>query len=140
MGTALSTFGLLIGSLFVGIMSSVAANRIGSKNWSQAKIFTGVSMGTGITIVLLTLFILIKSHMGGGMVTSIVEEMAFGVMLSFIFLMMCMIGVTVLNGIALSGELSDKPENTRAYGMSIGAAVLSFGSFIVSLFIIIFLL
>lgn len=140
MGTALSTFILLTGSLVTGVTSSIAANRVSNKKWSQAKLYTGLSMGLQIALVLMTLFILVKSHIGAGEITGVIESMAFGVMFSFIFLMLCMTGSAVLNGVALVGEMSDNPEKSNAFRMSVGAAIINFGSFVLSLFIIIFLL
>jgi hypothetical protein len=137
MGTVLSTFVLLIGSLATGVLSSVAANYSREKNWEKAKMFSGFSMGLAIALILLTLFIVVKSHTGAGEVTSVIEEMAFGVMISFIFMVLVMVAVSVLNILALI-EASNKEE--KAMWKSIGAAIVSFGGFIVSLFIIIFLL
>lgn len=137
MGTVLSTFVLLIGSLATGILSSVAANYTREKNWEKAKMFSGFSMGLAIALILLTLFIVVKSHTGAGEITSVIEEMAFGVMISFIFMVLVMVAVSVLNILALI-EASNKEE--KAMWKSVGAAIVSFGGFIVSLFIIIFLL
>ncbi|HMP28221.1 MAG TPA: hypothetical protein PKD85_01390 [Saprospiraceae bacterium] len=137
MGTVLSTFILLIGSLITGVLSSVSANYSREKNWEKAKMFSGFSMGSAIALILLTLFIVVKGHTGAGEITGIIEEMAFGVMISFIFMTLVMVGVTVLNILALI-EASNQEE--KSMWKSVGAAILSFGGFIVSLFIIIFLL
>jgi hypothetical protein len=137
MGTVLSTFILLIGSLVTGVLSSVAANYSREKNWEKAKMFSGFSMGSAIALILLTLFIVVKSHTGAGEITSVIEELAFGVMISFIFMTLVMVAVTVLNILALI-EASNQEE--KSMWKSVGAAILSFGGFILSLFIIIFLL
>jgi hypothetical protein len=137
MGTTMSTFLLLIGSLVTGVMSSMAANYARQKNWESTKMYSGITMGIALSLILLTLFIVVKGHTGGGEITGVIEEMAFGVMLSFIFMILAMTGVAVLEILTLI-EASNKSDG--AYGKAVGGAVLSFGSFIVSLIIIIFLL
>ena len=146
MGTVLSTLTLLVGALVTGVLSSMAANYARQANgssgsvadglWQKTKTFAGISMGLAIFLVLLTLFIVVKGHTGASEITGVIEEMAFGVMISFILMILAMTGIAVLDMLALIGA---SPGGT-AFGKSVGAAVLSFGSFILSLIIIIFLL
>jgi hypothetical protein len=141
MGTVLSTFILLIGTIVTGVMSSLSANYAwGTTNWGKVKMYAGISLGVSLIMILLNLFILVRSHTGVGEITGVIEEMAFGVMLSFMLLMLSMIIVCVLNIITLIGANSDKPANSSAFKMAVGAAICSFGSFILSMFLIIFLL
>lgn len=137
MGTALSTFILLVGSLVTGVMSSMAANYARQKNWDQTKLFSGLAMGVAIGLILLTLFIVVKGHTGAGEITGVIEEMAIGVMLSFIFMILVMVGVTVLEILTL---IEASNQDSGAFMKAVGGAVLSFGGFVVSLIIIIFLL
>lgn len=130
MGATLTTMILLAGSIVDGVLSSIAADRARKRNWTQAKIFSGVAMGTALALLFLSLYMVIKHHMLSGP----------GVMIAMIFLILSTIGVIVLDTISFAGTLSEKPEDTRAYGMAVGAAILSFGSFILALIIIIFLL
>lgn len=137
MGTVLSTFILLVGSLVTGVLSSVSANYAREKNWERTKMFSGFSMGLAIALILLTLFIVVRGHTGASEITGVIEEMAFGVMLSFIFMTLVMVAVTVLDILAL---IDASNESDSAMWKSIGAAIVSFGGFVISLFIIIFLL
>lgn len=147
MGTVLSTLTLLIGALATGVLSSIAANYARQANnagsgssaddlWQKTKMFAGISMGLAIFLVLLTLFIVVKGHTGASEITGVIEEMAFGVMISFILMILAMTGIAVLDMLALIEASSQ----TSAFGKAVGAAVLSFGSFVLSLIIIIFLL
>ena len=142
MGTVMSTFILLVGTIVTGVLSSLSANYAWGKNkdWSKVKLFSGISLGVSLFMIFLNLFILVKSHTGVNEITGIIEEMAFGVMFSFMVLMLSMIIVCVLNIIAIAGANSAKPEDSKAFSMSAGAAATSFASFIVSMFLIIFLL
>lgn len=141
MGTVMSTFILLIGTIVTGVMSSLSANYAwGKTDWSKVKMYAGISLGVSLIMILLNLFILVRSHTGLGEVTGIIEEMAFGVMLSFMLLMLSMIIVCVLNIITIIGANSAKPADSSAFRMAVGAAICSFASFILSMFLIIFLL
>ena len=137
MGTTISTFILLVGSLTTGVLSSVAANYAREKNWDRTKLFSGLSMGLAISLILLTLFIVVKGHTGAGEITGVIEEMAFGVMLSFIFMVLVMVGVAVLDILAL---IDAGKESSEAFSKAVGAAVVAFGGFVLALIIIIFLL
>lgn len=132
MGATLSTFILLMGSLGTGILASISADSARKKQWKKTQIFSGVGAGVALLLVIMNLFMIIKHplfNLSGP-----------GVMIAMIFLILSMIGVIVLDTFSFAGSLSSKPEETRAYGMSVGSAILSFGSFIVALVIIIFLL
>lgn len=135
MGTVLSVFFLLVGSLVTGVMSSVGADGARKSNWSRAKLFDGISLGVALALILFTIFILVRSHVGAGEITGVIEELAFGVMISFILMILAMVGVAVLDVLALI-----EADKKSGYGRAVGAAVLSFGSFVLSLIIIIFLL
>jgi hypothetical protein len=130
MGATLTTMILLVGSIVDGVMSSITADRARKKQWTQAKIFAGVSLGIALGLLFLSLYMVIKHHMLSGP----------GVMIAMIFLILSTIGAIVLDAIAFAGTLSDKPEDSRAFGMAVGSSILSFGSFIISLVIIVFLL
>lgn len=137
MGTTLSTFLLLVGSLVVGVMSSVSANYAREKEWDKTKLYSGISMGIAIALILLTLFIVVKGHTGASEITGIIEEMAFGVMISYIVMVLVMVGVAVLDILTL---IEASKSSSAAFGKAVGAAVVAFGGFVLSLFIIIFLL
>ena len=137
MGTTISTFILLVGCLTTGVLSSVAANYAREKNWDRTKLFSGLSMGLAIGLILLTLFIVVKGHTGAGEITGVIEEMAFGVMLSFIFMVLVMVGVAVLDILAL---IDAGKQDSAAFSKAVGAAVVAFGGFVLALIIIIFLL
>jgi hypothetical protein len=142
MGTALSTFILLVGTIATGVLSSMSANYAwgSNKDWGKVKMYAGISLGISLLMILLNLFVLVRGHTGASEITGIIEEFAFGVMFSFIVLMISMIVVCVLNVITIIGANSAKPEDSNAFKMAVGAAITSFGSFILSLFLIIFLL
>jgi hypothetical protein len=129
MGATLTTMILLVGSLVDGVLSSIAADRARKKNWTQLKIFSGVAIGTALALLALALYMVFKHHALSGP----------GIMISMILLILTTIGVIVLDTFAFFGSLSKEPEKTRAYGMSVGSAILSFGMFILCLIIIIFL-
>jgi hypothetical protein len=137
MGTTLSTFLLLVGSLVVGVMSSVAANYARQDNWDKTKLYSGLSMGIAIALILLTLFIVVRGHTGASEITGVIEEMAFGVMISYIVMVLVMVGVAVLDILTL---IDASKSSSTAFGKAVGAAAVAFGGFVLSLFIIIFLL
>ncbi len=148
MGTTLSTLILLTGALATGVLSSMAANYarqansaanppVAAKLWQSTKTFAGISMGLAVALILLTLFIVIKGHTGTSEITGAIESMALGVMISFILMILAMTGVAVLDMLALIEATNNE---SGAFGKAVGGAVLSFGSFILSLIIIIFLL
>lgn len=136
MGTVLSVFFLLIGSLVTGVLSSIGADGARKSDWAKAKLYEGISLGVALALVLFTVFIVVRSHVGAGEVTGIIEELAFGVMISFILMILAMVGVAVLDILALV----EADKKSGSMGKAVGAAVLSFGSFVLSLIIIIFLL
>lgn len=138
MGTTLSTFILLTGSLVTGVMSAVAANYAREKKWTQAKMWSGITAGIALALVILTLFIVVKSHTGASEATAAVEEFAFGVMISFILMILAMTGVGILNTFALIEASKENQKDVLA--LTIGASGASFIAFILSLVIIIFLL
>lgn len=130
MGATLTTMILLVGSLVDGVLSSIAADRARTKNWTQAKIFSGISLGTAVCLIALALYMAITHHSLSGP----------GVMIAMIFLILSTLGVIVLDTFSFFGSISKEPEKTRAYGMAVGSAILSFGSFILALILIIFLM
>lgn len=130
MGATLTTMILLVGSIVDGVLSSIAADRTRKKEWTQAKIFSGVAAATALLLVFLALYMTITHHALSGP----------GVMIAMVFLIISTIGVVALDTISFIGNMSSKPENTRAFGMAVGAATLSFGSFIIALILIILLL
>lgn len=130
MGATLTTMILLVGSIVDGVLSSIAADRARKQEWGQAKIFSGVAMTVALLLIFLSLYMIIKHHALSGP----------GVMIAMIFLILSTIGVVILDLMSFIGTLSSKPEDSRAYGMAVGGAILSFGAFIVALIIIIFLL
>lgn len=132
MGTALSTMLLLTASLAGGVTSSMSANYAREGKWSSVKMTSGITMGVQIALFFLILFIIIKSH------TSFLTLP--GILISFIIMLIAIFGEAILNMMALIGASSKDPAKSRAFGMSVGAAILSFGTFILSLIIIIFLL
>ena len=138
MGTTLSTFMLLTGAIVTGVLSALSANNAREKKLSTSKLWSGISAAVAAALVVFTLFIVVKGHTGAGEITGVIEEFAFGVMLSFIFMMLAMIAIASLNILALY-EASKNDEH-KTLGYSVGAAILSFGSFVVSLILIIFLL
>lgn len=138
MGTTLSTFILLVGVVSTGILSSLSASESRKKNYSKAEMWSGISGGVAAMLVILTLFIVVKSHTGAGEITGAVESLAFGVMFSFICLLLACIGIASLNGLSLYEAKKKDEKKTTTY--SIAAAITSFGSLVLSLILIIFLL
>jgi amino acid transporter len=119
-------------------MSAVAANYAREKKWTQAKMWAGITAGIALALVILTLFIVVKSHTGASEATAAVEEFAFGVMISFILMMIAMIGISVMSALALVEASKENQKDVLA--LTIGASGASFIAFILSLVIIIFLL
>ena len=138
MGTTLSTFILLTGVVATGILSSLSASESRRKNFSKAEMWSGISGGVAVALIVLTLFIVVKSHTGAGEITGAVESLAFGVMVSFIFVLFVLIGVGSLN--ILSLYEAGKKDAKKVEWYSIAAAASSFGALLISLFLIIFLL
>lgn len=129
MGLVFSDLLLLVGCLVTGVMSSVAANYARQKNWDKTKLFAGLTMGISIALILLTIFILIKSH------TSFFTGP--GTLLSALIMIMSMVGVTVLEILTL---INASNQDSSAFWRAVEGAIASFGSFILSLIVIIFLL
>ena len=138
MGTTLSTFILLTGVVATGILSSLSASESRRKNFSKAEMWSGISGGVAVALIVLTLFIVVKSHTGAGEITGAVESLAFGVMISFIMLILACIGVASLNGLSLFEAKKKDEKKTTTY--SIAAAATSFGALVLALVLIIFLL
>lgn len=138
MGTTLSTFILLVGVVSTGILSSLSASESRKKNYSKAEMWSGISGGVAALLVILTLFIVVKSHTGTGEITGAVESLAFGVMASFVLLLLSCIGIASLNGLSLYEAKKKDEKKTTTY--SIAAAITSFGSLVLALVVIIFLL
>jgi len=130
MGATLSTLMLLAGSLVIGVLSSVAGYYSKSSNAEKTRLWNGIAAGIGVLLALLTLFIMIKGH-------SAAEGFEVGVMISFVLLMIAMIIATVLNVLSLIEAGKVKSNSTW---FSTGAAIAAFGSFLLSLVLIIFLL
>lgn len=141
MGTTFSSFLLLAGSLVCGVLSAIAATAAKDKNWSRAKLLSGLSMGLAIGLILLTLFIVVRGHVGTGEITGVIEEMAIGVMLSWILMILIMVGVAVIDILGLiDASKAKEADRSAAFGKFVGASALAFGGFVLCVFIIIFLL
>ena len=138
MGTTLSTFILLVGVVSTGILSSLSASESRKKNYTKAEMWSGISGGVAAMLVILTLFIVVKSHTGAGEITGAVESLAFGVMASYIMLVLACIGIASLN--VLSLYEAKKKDEKKVEWYSIAAAATSFGALVLSLILIIFLL
>lgn len=129
MGATLTTMILLVGSIVDGVLSSITADRARKKEWTQAKIFGGVSLGTALLLFGLCLYSIVRHSM--------LNWSGPGVMIAMIFLILTTLGSIIIDGFVFAETISQEP---AAVGKAIGSAVLSFGAFIVSLIIIIFLL
>jgi hypothetical protein len=136
MGTTLSTFLLLVGTLTTTVISSIAANAAREKDWSKTRLWAGITMTLAILLVLLTLFIVIRAHMGAAELTGVIESMALGVMLSYIFLTLVMVIVAVLEIFSMLDATKD--DGTKSMWYSIGSATTSIVGFIFALMLIIF--
>lgn len=131
MGHAASTFILLVGTLAMGVMASVAGYYAKDKNVDRTRLWSGVTAAIGVLLTLLVLFIIIGGHSSSG------PSMMIGVMISFVILMVAMIISSVLQLLALIN--AGKPSNDALW-FSIGSAISSFGAFILSLIVMFFLL
>jgi len=131
MGTVVSSMTLLGGSLLCGVFSAVAANYARQGNLSQAKMWAWITAAIAIALILLTLFLVVKGH-------SFLGGLAFGVTLSYILMTLVMVAVAALN--ILSAIQAGENNQDRSKVFSIGAATAAFGGFVLSLFLIIFLL
>lgn len=138
MGATLSTFLLLGGTLVTGVISSIAANNARTQNFEQAKIWSGSSAAIAALLIAFTLFIVVKSRTGASEITAVVEELAIGVMISLILLMVMMVAICSMNILGLYESFKKDKKNAMWY--SIGAAVTSFIGFILALVLIVFLL
>jgi hypothetical protein len=138
MGTTLSTFLLLGGTLFTGVISSIAANNARTQNFEQAKIWSGSSAAIAALLIAFTLFIVVKGHTGAGEITGAIEEMAVGVMIAYLLLTVMMVAIAAMNILGLYESFKKDKKNAMWYG--IGAASVSFIGFIMALVIIVFLL
>jgi cytochrome bd-type quinol oxidase subunit 2 len=130
MGTTLSTLILLTGALVTGVLASLAGYYAKSNNAEKTRLWNGVAATIGILLALLALFIVIKGH-------SATESFAFGVMLSFILMIIATVLTAVLQIISL---INAGKNNSNSLWFSIGGAITSFGAFLLALVLIIFLL
>ena len=134
----MSSFILLGGALLCGIFSSVAANYARQGDLSKSKLWSWITAGIAAVLIILTLFIVVRSHVGAGEVAGAVEELAFGVMLSYILMTLVMVAVAALN--ILSAIQAGDNNKSKAMWYNIGAAITAFGGFVLALIIIIFFL
>lgn len=138
MGATLSTILMLGGSLASGVLSAMAARQARDGNWSKVRLYAGICIAMGILLAMISLFLVIKSRSSAAVVTSGLEEMALGVMISFVLMMLATVAMTILDIMALVRASDQNKKSAEDY--AIGASITSFGSFVLSLIIIIFLL
>ena len=134
----MSSFILLGGALLCGIFSSIGANYARQGDLSKSKMWSWISAAVAAFLILLTLFIVVRGHVGASEVTGAVESLAFGVMLSYILMTLVMVAVAALD--VLSAIQAGDNDQSKAMWYNIGAAITAFGGFVLSLIIIIFLL
>ena len=138
MGTVLSTILLLGGTLASGVLSSMSANYAREQNLSSSKTYALYSALVAIVLILLTLFLTIKSKMGGGAFTGIFEGFAIGVMLAFLLLTIVLFATLTMNFMGIMAANNDDEAGALKYG-ALSAAVCFIG-FIIALLLILFLL
>jgi len=119
------------------VLASVAGYYAKSNNAEKTRLWNGVAATLGVLMALLTLFIVVRGHTGAGEVTGAVESFAFGVMLSFILMIIATVITAVLQILSL---INAGKNNSNSLWFSIGGAITSFGAFLLSLVLIIFLL
>lgn len=131
----MSTFGLLVTTIGTGALSSVAANYAREKNWSKTKLYSAISASIAGLAVLVALFITIKGASTPG---AMMGEIAIGVNIAYVMLMITMLGAIALD--IMAAVESDKQNEKDAMAFSVSAAILCFLMFILSIVVIGFLL
>ena len=138
MGATLSTVILAGGVLLAGVLSAVVADYGRKKNWDKAKLYAAINATICIILVGVAIFLIVKSRSGASEITGAIESMAFGVMLSAIFLMVSVFIIGVMNVFAAIEATRKSKEKVE--GLGAGASALSFVAFIISMVIVVFLL
>ena len=129
MGAILSALILMGATLVAGVSSGVTATSARDKNWSRAKLMSAITASVSVVIVLICLYLLITYG-------SAAEKGLVGMKIAFIILLVTMMIVAAMEFIVLYRASKRDPS---AFGMSVGASVISFAAFIISLGIIVFL-
>lgn len=139
MGQQLSTFGLLLVILITAVLSSLGAHYSHEKDWQKCKIYSFVSASLAILSALFALFIMISIHSRpvGGAVASAEAISTIGLTMSFVFLILALITVGVLNLFA-GFNAKDGASGSEKY--NVWATLVSALSFLFCCFLIIFLL
>lgn len=125
----------MVSTIVIGILSAVVANYARNKDYTHARTFAGVVIAIVIVLVLLVLFLIIKSHLSPA---GELENFAFGVIIALIILILSLIGIGVMMAITIAA-INDK-NSDRALEFAAGSSALAFGTFVLSLLIVIFLL
>jgi hypothetical protein len=127
MGAGMSSFFLMGGLVVAAILDTYAAMEAEKKDWSNVKMYAGITTAITLGLVALAMFILVKS--GGGLG----GDVFIGVDLAFLISMAASIAIGVLNVFALSNMSQDGHKFT-----SWGAVTACVG-FVVACTVILFL-
>lgn len=138
MGATTSTILGWVGIFASSVLSALSATAARKKDYPVAKKWGWIAVSVSSVLVCTNLFIIIKSRASAAVVTSALEEVAFGVMISSVLLLTGLCGMAVLQSISLNGLYVN--DATKSEDYSIYSAILGFGVWIVSLIVTIFLL
>jgi hypothetical protein len=139
MGVVLSVLGMTFGAVAVGIFCSMAANAARESKWKSAEMWAGIAGGAALLMAVISLFVVLYSRSTVvGEIVGALTLAAPGVNISFIFLLLTMIGVTVME--TFSFIYSVKEDKSKAEGLSVGGAIVSFAAVIMVPILIVLLL
>ncbi len=85
------------------VLSALSATAARKKDYPVAKKWGWIAVSVSSVLVCTNLFIIIKSRTSAAVVTSALEEVAFGVMISSVLLLTGLCGMAVLQSISLNG-------------------------------------
>lgn len=135
MGTTISTISLLVGSLTSGTLSAMAANYAREQQFTQSKTYFLYCAVLAIFLILITMFIVIKSKISGA---GIFEGFAIGITLAFVLLTIVLFVSLVMSAMGYNAANDNDSSDAVKYG-AISAAICFLG-FLISLLLILFLL
>jgi len=129
MGAGLSSLFLLGGLITVTVLDVYASLEAEKQNWNEFKKWAGLTIGVSAGLVLLSLFILVKTKGGNPE-----ADIFVGANLAFLLALLAMIGVAIMNIFALAKASTD------GHKLAAWSAVLASVTFVLAIILIVLLM